>query len=219
MLNFHYRLKNDTPMNNQHDRALAFATYTVLYVNDTVCNCVRLLSPMIAKRDKETRKIYGALKKRANAHLRRLDKVLADKAAYYADFCGEMDDKCDPLLDNYKHTLERVFASSNVQDASYYAHIEMIRTITAYSVKVIDALVDKIKEHTPLATRLRYWQLVEMPEIADNLAKWVYREIPADVSIDFNACDDVMSTFNALCEAWFDYDSYYEALQIVRDES
>ena len=83
-------MKNDYTK-QERENAFAYAFYTSMYALDTLCNFIRELAPMIADKDKETRKIYGALKKRANAHLRTFDKELGDDASVFALFCEYRD--------------------------------------------------------------------------------------------------------------------------------
>ena len=40
---------------------LIYVMYTMFYVNDMACNCIFDLEPYVKEKDKETKKIYGAL--------------------------------------------------------------------------------------------------------------------------------------------------------------
>ena len=90
----------------REDNILKYTTYTILYVNDLACNCIKDLMPFIAHKDKETQKIYGALLKRATNYLRFVRSVIKEESNnFLADYNSVMDDINDESVVLFKEAI------------------------------------------------------------------------------------------------------------------
>ena len=193
----------------ERESAFAYAFYTSMYALDTLCNFIRELSPMIADKDKETRKIYGALKKRANAHLRTFDKELGNDAIVFAMFCEYRDEVVEEKLLGYKQCFMRAYRE--LPQPSYYAHIETIRILSELVNNTIKSIIKKVVDVAPNAWWVKSYVNDDIPRIASNLADWVYGQLPDDSNVDFSVQKEVEDAFEALGESLFSFDGYLDA--------
>lgn len=164
---------------------------------------------MVANKDKETRKIYGALKKRANSHLRAFDKELGKDADVFALFCEYRDEVVEDKLLAYKQSFMRAYRE--LPEPSYYAHIETIRILSELVNNTIKNIVKKVVDIEPNAWWIKGYVNEDIPKIASNLADWVYNQIPNNTNVDFSAQKDVEDALDALGESLFGFDSYVDA--------
>lgn len=201
-------MKNDYTK-QEKENAFAYAFYTSMYALDTLCNFIRELAPMVANKDKETRKIYGALKKRANSHLRAFDKELGKDADVFALFCEYRDEVVEDKLLAYKQSFMRAYRE--LPEPSYYAHIETIRILSELVNNTIKNIVKKVVDIEPNAWWIKGYVNEDIPKIASNLADWVYNQIPNNTNVDFSVQKDVEDALDALSESLFGFDSYVDA--------
>lgn len=193
----------------ERENAFAYAFYTSMYALDTLCNFIRELAPMVADKDKETRKIYGALKKRANAHLRTFDKDLGNDAIVFAAFCEYRDEVVDEKLSAYKQSFMRAYRE--LPQPSYYAHVETIRILSELVNNSIKDVVKKVVDIEPNAWWIKRYVNDDIPRIASNLADWVYEQLPDDNKVDFSVQKEIEDAFEALGESLFSFDGYLDA--------
>lgn len=198
---------NYTPQ--QKENAFAYAFYTSMYALDTLCNFIRELSPMVADKDKETKKIYGALKKRANAHLRAFDKELGKDADVFAIFCEYRDEVVEEKLLAYKKCFMRAYR--DLPEPEFYAHIETTRILSEMVNSVIKSIIKKVTHIVPNAWWVKSYVNDDIPRIASNLADWVYGQIPDDSNVDFSVQKDVESALEVLGNALFSTEAYWDA--------
>lgn len=192
----------------QEEYVMLYATYNILYVNDIACNLVKELSYEISEQDKETRKIFGALLKRANAYFIKVNKIIGEKIDYFADYCGEMDDICDPFIDKFRNSLYETYKSYNIGNEKWYAKVETMRSMCELAVHSNKHLIERISLTYPRAKWLSYYCIEEVFKVANNLTHWVYRKVPQSVSINFNKDSDVMVAFREMNTALMEYDNF-----------
>lgn len=195
----------------ERENAFAYAFYTSMYALDMLSNFIRELAPMIANKDKETRKIYGALKKRANAHLRTFDKELGDDAYNFALFCEHKDDEVDGKLLAYKQTFMRAYRE--LSHPEFYAHIEATRILSEFVNNSIKNTIKNVTEIEPKVWWIKAYINDDIPRIANNLADWVYGQIPEDSKVDFSEGTKIDDALGALGRSLFSVDAYYDAYQ------
>lgn len=201
-------MKNDYTK-QERENAFAFAFYTSMYALDTLSNFIRELAPMVVDKDKETRKIYGALKKRANAHLRAFDKDLGNDAIIFAMFCEYRDEVVEDKLLAYKQSFMRAYRE--LPQPSYYAHIETMRILSEFINNSIKGIVKKVVDIEPNAWWIKGYVNDDIPRIASNLADWVYGQLPDDSKVDFSVQKEVEDALEALGESLFSFDGYLDA--------
>lgn len=195
--------------NSEQESAFAYAFYTSLYALDTLCNFIRELSPMVEDKDKETRKIYGALKKRATSHLRTFNKDLGNEAEVFALFCEYRDDMVEDKLIAYKQSF--VCAYRDLPHPDYYAHIETIRILSEYINNTIKSIMKKVVTIVPNAWWIKEYVNDDIPKIASNLAHWVYGQLPDDSKVDFSVQHEIEVALEELGDSLFNHEHYLEA--------
>ncbi len=193
----------------QEENILLYSTYTILYLNDTACNCIKDLSPYMQNKDKESKKIYGALMKRAKCYFDNINSLIGDKIEYFADYCSEMDDILyKPTLD-FKTALLKLY--KGLDDCEYYAQIEITRSIIGLSISVSNKIIEKASKITQNASWLKQYVLSDLGRIANNLSDWAYHYTPKDFKIDLNKQSALMDSFSKLSQAMVDFESFDKA--------
>lgn len=200
----------------QEERLLLYATYTILYLNDTACFAIQQLKSRIPD-DKESKKIYGALLKRSKQYLAQIDKIVDNKMDYYCDFCTEMDSVCDDQFFSFKKSLQKSYAYANIEDSEYFALVETMRSMVDLAVEAGKNVISKIQSTLPKVSWLLNYLLVDISRVANNFASWEYRKIPKDIVINFNEESEVMQEFRKLSECLIDYNSFDKAYRTSID--
>jgi hypothetical protein len=194
----------------QEERLLLYATYTILYLNDTACFAIQQLSSRVPN-EKESKKIYGALLKRSREYLSKIDKIVDNKMDYYCDFCTEMDSICDNQLVSFKNALQKAYCLSKIDNPEYFASVESMRSMVDLAVEAGKSVITKLRVALPKVSWLLNYLPVDMLRVANNFANWEYRKIPKDIVINFNEESEVMQEFRKLSECLIDYNSFDKA--------
>lgn len=195
-------------MTKSQEVLLLYATYNILYINDEACNLIKELSTEIQSFDKETKKIYGALNKRAFQYFELLSLVVGDKMIYFADFCGEMDDICDPLIEDFIDIIEDEYKKVNMGNERFLAKLEAMRTLCTVAVEANHKFTTEMVKTMPKANTLKMYSISEMLKIADNLIKWVYRKVPKEVFIDLNKNERILSAYRKMSSELISFDNF-----------
>lgn len=200
----------------EQERVLSFVTYTTIYIDDMVCNCVRDIAPFITEdRDKECKKIYKALKKRADSYLDRITKMMGEHIYYLAEYSAKMDETCDLFLEKFRIAVKNLLEEYGVENANYYAYIETMRSVAKFSIETIERLIKDSSKIAPDAMRLKGYILNDLVRVAENFAKWEYRNVAKDLTIELSDDERVLNAFLDLCGSLVSYDDYYDALQVA----
>lgn len=192
----------------QEERLLLYATYTILYLNDTACFAVQQLGRSAKQKDKESQKIYSALLKRNNYYLNHLSCIIQSNIEYYCDYCTEMDNNADDAYRAFKESLTDAYRKNQIEDFEYLAEVETMRSMVELSVEGGIKIINDVSKRIPKAKYLEKYLLVDMMRVANNFSNWSYRKVPKDVKIDFNKDNDVMSKFHELSKILLDYFSF-----------
>lgn len=194
----------------QEERLMLYATYTILYLNDTACFAIQQLGSKIPN-EKEVKKIYGALLKRSKQYLAKIDKIVDNKMDYYCDFCTEMDSICDEQLFAFKKSLQKSYKDANIDNHEYLSMVETMRSMVDLAVVAGKDVITKLSVALPKISWLLNYLIVDMLRVANNFANWEYRKIPKGVIINFNEESEVMQEFRKLSECLIDYNSFEKA--------
>lgn len=194
--------------NKNEEWAMLYATYNILYTNDLACNLIKDLQDDMATQDKETRKIFGALLKRANEYFTKVNKIVGSRIDYLADYCGEMDDVSDPLIENFRNSLSEAYSSANIKNYDFFARVETMRSMCELAKYSAEHVIQKMSETIPRAKWLNFYVISEISKIANNLTHWMYRKIPKDIIIDFNESSDVMVKFRELNTGLMEFNNF-----------
>lgn len=195
----------------QEERLLLYATYTILYINDTACFSIQQLNKEVMDKDKESKKIYGALLKRSRLYLNKIEEVVDRTLDVWCDYCTEMDEICDEAYQEFKNSLLNAYKEHNIEDYQYMASIEIMRSAVELSVESGRRIIEDVTKYIPKAKWFERYLLVDMLRVANNFSNWAYRKIPKGVHIDFNEQSEVMIKFRKLSSLLIDYYSFDKA--------
>lgn len=183
-------------MNKEIDRRIVVAIYNILYVNDLACACVIDLQDYINKiQDKETQKIYGALRKRQRSYEEIICGVLENQLDKFAEYNSYMDEHVQPLLSRLTDEITNLLDSCGVENARFIALTETARTIIGYSVINVEKRIKECLYISREVVNLRGYKLSDMKRVAENLSKWVSRKCP---NIDLNRKDKIINAYREL---------------------
>lgn len=192
---------------------LLSATYLILWLNDCATNLIKDIEYDIKFKDKETRKIYGALKRRINIYQHEIHSIVGDnKAEFFANFNEAMDDTFMPLINDIKKEILKSYVEHDIDDADYLSMVETARFMTEYSCKVNINCVRDMFKLTDKAVSLRSYRLTELNQIMENFANWSYRNCPF---FNLNDQSEVLNKFHILDNAIGEIQNTLNAIEVA----
>lgn len=195
----------------QSDWLLIYTMYTILYLNDTACFAIQQLSKDVLSMDKESKKIYSALIKRAKAYDHKMVEIIDNSMDSFCNYCSEMDKICDCAYFEFKDALKKAYQDAGIEDYEQMSKIEIMRSIVEISVVAGNRVIDNVKWKIKHADKLSSYILEDMLRVANNFSNWAYRKVPKDIKLDFNKDSNVMQKFSTLSHCLIDYNSFSKA--------
>lgn len=195
---------------------LKYAMYTMLYANDLACNCIKELKPFIEKKDKETKKIYGALLKRSNCYLKSIRELIHESANnFLADYNSMMDDINDECVENYRDSIIEAYYKGGIKEYEFLGYLETARSIFYLSITSLECIVEKLSKEKIKSYNLKNYSLKPYAYIMDNLVNWCYRFAEKEVSGDLDLSKDkeVMEWFCKINENILNYDVFLDCYE------
>lgn len=191
---------------------VAYAIYTMLYCNNLAYNCIIELKPFVDKKDKETRKIYGALYKRVRNYYCSFRDVLKEANDFFGCYNSLVDDINDDTMEEYRDSIIEAYYKGGIKEYEFLGYLETARSMFYFSISTIDALIEKTKTLGIDVKRLKDYSLGKYSQILDNLVKWCYRNAVKEVSdtLDLTQDKDVMNYFTKINENLLNFDTFYE---------
>ena len=185
-------------MATSEDNAALFAIYIALYVNDTACNCIYDIKPYVAGKDKETRKIYGALNKRADHYFEHVRKVVSLKNRYFlAEFNQVIDECCDQSTEMLVRSVRGCLREHNIEDDGLICKTIVAQVLTEFALNTVTAMSNKLKEDNSKMRGLDGWKLRDIQRVMTNFYLWVCRKVPDEVIMDMQKLIDTITTLYA----------------------
>lgn len=203
-------------MEEREEQIMCCITYSILYANDIACNEVLALGYKSHEMDKESKKIYGALAKRAKNYIRTINEIVGENSWFFSDFCSQMDEIFDPVHEKFNEVVKKVFREDVGGNHELLATIEIARTLVHISANHFRFAKNTAIHYSKQARLLDNCMLGginEMPRIVDNLAKWAHRGI--DKSIDLNSYPELVSATNELIDTFKSLKDVCESYQIA----
>lgn len=192
------------------DKALLFMLYTTLYSNDMVCNSIKDLECYVRDKDKETKKIYGALSKRVNEYFKKTNNLLKDNSYFLADFSAHIDDYVDESLRDLRLFIYENYVSAGIEDAEYLSQLEVTRSMCSISQEHIDCIQKQLVRECLLPKRLEYGNMTELFRILNNLCLWSYRKIDKATMVNFNK-EELAAKINDVMHGIFNFERFNNA--------
>lgn len=194
----------------EYDNLLAYGTYTLLYLNDTVVNCILDAGRKLKKQNygNYINNLYRKLDKEVQRYTRLITVTLKDDINQFAEFNGWKDELVDAPLLAYLNAIEKVYRDNDVPNAEFYATLEVARSLTEYAVNINDYIVEKIKVHNSAIVRLKDYRLTDVKDACNKFVRHVYALLQPQPTIVMNAESDVVAKFKILNEALLSLDSF-----------
>lgn len=203
-----YFVKKINMKDVEEEKILLYSTYTILYLNDTACNLVKEVETYMHDKDKESKKIFGALIKRVNEYLEKVNSVIQDKVDYFADYNTEMDDLCYDATIDFKNELFDVYSMHNLGDCEYLTQVETMRSMIDLALYASQRVIENASKKTSRAKWLNFYVISDISRVGNNFANWTYRKLPKDTGFNVNDESDVMKKFRKLSEILVDFKSF-----------
>lgn len=176
--------------------------YNIIYVNDLACACVIDLQDYIKSQDKETQKIYGALRKRQKNYERYIQEIISDKLDFLAGFNSYMDEYITPYLEKFKESVRKEIENVCDENSDFVYLTEVARTIIGYSTINIEKRVEQCLKYNKDSVNLRGYKLDEMLKIVENLSRWASRKCR---NFDLNTSKNIIDSYKLLDDKLTDY--------------
>lgn len=188
--------------------------YNIMYVNDLACATIIELWDKIKYQDKETQKIFGALKKRQAQYERLIAKILQKEQNFLAEYNSYMDEYVQDKLTSFVSAMTTMFAKEGYENAEFLALTEVMRTMVGYSVLNVENRVKECLKYKKDCVHLRQYKLNDLLRVAENFSDWVTRKV---TKLDINKDEQVVSTYRELDKTLTNSEIINEALYKARD--
>lgn len=197
-------------MKEEHEeRCVKYAMYSILYMNDMVCNHIRFIEKDLPQ-NKEIKRLYRALENRAYDYFSKIKKIIGeDSTWFFADYNATMDEVIDPLVDEYKENICRVYTKYNIPNSDFYARIETLRSLTDISIIAGEHLVEKVTNISERNKALKQYLLVDVHKIVQEFATKIYK--PINQTIDLNEDKEVIGSLNKVYTELLDYKNFIKS--------
>ena len=187
-----------------------YCVYSILYANDLSCNLIKDLDKFVKNKDKETRKIYGALIKRVNNYKRMLYEILGDSIGFFADYNENMDNINDENLTKFRDSIINFYKEQGFDDYEFLGYLEAAHTSLVFSNNVRNVVLDVAKQHEVDVKRLYIYNLFELKKVMDDLSHWCYRHVRKTLVEEINLFQDkgILENFAQMNENLLNYDNF-----------
>lgn len=188
----------EVPMNP--NQILLISVYQVMALNEMSNCCILDIEPSIKNRDKETKKLYYAAKKRVNRYQKEVNSLTVSSGTVYADFCDSLDVYIQPLLAKYQQAVEDYLSTIKGVENPYFASlVEVARSMTKLSITEISNRIKECIKFAEDSIALRHYKQKELLDIVNNLVKWVFRKAE---DIDYNKSPECVEAYKNLVDAY-----------------
>lgn len=194
-----------------YDNYLIYATYTVLYANDTACNAVLELEKYMEGMDKESKKIYGALKKRALGYIRFFNNLANEYSWFTSDYFSIMDDYVGSNVDDMYVSIEDYLISCGAENVKLYAKLEQVRMLCHIAVSIHTLLYEQCVKYRIKTYSLKSYRLGELQRVVDNLSDWVDRYFKSKKICVMSDNKELINIMHKVNQSMMSFDNFNEA--------
>ena len=182
------------------NQILLVSVYQVMALNE-MCNCCVLdIEPSIKNKDKETKKLFYAAKKRVNWYQKEVNNLTISSGTVYVDFNDSLDLYTKPLLLKYQQALENYLSTIKGVENPYFASlVEVARSMTKLSITEISNRIKECIKFAEDSAALRHYKQQELLDIINNLVKWVFRKAE---DINYNDSYECVEAYKNLVDAY-----------------
>lgn len=182
------------------NQILLVSVYQVMALNE-MCNCCVLdIEPSIKNKDKETKKLFYAAKKRVNWYQKEVNNLTISSGTVYVDFNDSLDLYTQPLLLKYRQALEDYLSTQKGVENPYFASlVEVARSMTKLSITEISNRIKECIKFAEDSIALRHYKQKELLDIINNLVNWVFRKAE---DINYNDSSECVEAYKNLVDAY-----------------
>lgn len=182
------------------NQILLVSVYQVMALNE-MCNCCVLdIEPSIKNKDKETKKLFYAAKKRVNWYQKEVNNLTISSGTVYVDFNDSLDLYTKPLLLKYQQALENYLSTIKGVENPYFASlVEVARSMTKLSITEISNRIKECIKFAEDSIALRHYKQKELLDIINNLVNWVFRKAE---DINYNDSSECVEAYKNLVDAY-----------------
>lgn len=190
------------------------SVYNILYVNDLACATIIDLCDKVKHQDKETQKIFSALRKRQVQYEKDISTILSREQDFLAEYNSYMDEKIGCKVEGLTNALVDEFKNKGFENYLFLALTEVMRTMVGYSVYNVENRVKECLKYEKDSVHLRQYKMLDTLRIAENFSDWVCRKCKY---INLNECDNVMKAYRELDKTLTNPEIINEALFKARE--
>lgn len=195
-----------------NNNAYIYALYTMLYVNDLACNSVYDVRQFTIGKDKETIKIYGALKKRVDNYFSHLRKTIKIEGLYFlSDYNEVIDEAVDKHIEMLRTTIRGCLRKHDIKDDGLISNTIIAHIFVEFAITSVKTLSIEMQKEDARMKGMNAWVLNEVQRVCRNFYFWVCRKIEDDVLKEMNnlvqPITDLIS--NSICN-YITFEKAYE---------
>ena len=200
------------------NKALLYATYLTLYVNDLAINAIQELEPYMKDAHKESQKIYGALRKKTNEYKTMIKNIMGEYQILQSLFYDEMDKKYEPLQEEIYDAIFDAIEPYLKDNAPMVAKSEYARVMCDLATLIFDGLVSSCKQYSNKVNRLAYLRITKIQENCTSLGDWIVFLFRNEISVNLNENERIIKAVRDFDEGTTDYEAFERAVSIAHKE-
>lgn len=167
ILFYRYEINEQAVMKN--------TTYNIQYMNELALSWIVDLKTYMRDMDAQSKKIVGAVLKRARAYERDMRNILEGSIYKYCDICDEMDEIFRPKVKKMLAMMQLNLMSKGVKNYKLVGYLEFIRFLLCFSSDIRTKNIEFASVLNKNVLYLRVYSLNELVPILDNLIRWTLR--------------------------------------------
>lgn len=182
------------------NQILLVSVYQVMALNE-MCNCCVLdIEPSIKNKDKETKKLFYAAKKRVNWYQKEVNNLTISSGNVYSNFNDFLDIYTQPIINEYRDGLYNYLRTIKGVENPYFASlVELARSMTKLSITEISNRIKECIKFAEDSIALRHYKQQELLDIINNLVKWVFRK---SEDINYNDSPECVEAYKKLVDTY-----------------
>lgn len=153
-----------------------YAIYTILCVNDLARDSILSLKRYVEQKDKETKKIFGALLKRMNTYDKNIKNILGDEHGLRSIYNSFMDEEIDAYIEGLVNRINELYEENDVEDSEFLSLIEYSSICVHVANRVWEKMRSTLYWKGLHDEWLLEYKMDEICKISSNLSAWCYRK-------------------------------------------
>lgn len=194
-----------------------YTACVVFYTTDFAYNRIKDCEQFIPNRDKETKRIWGALYKRYRNYFHQTCSMEVCGINFIAFFSEHMDDKIDSCIDGLRDFMTKELEGRNIADASFFAHVEIARICTDFAIYITNSMIGILKECKIETNMDPIFDMRATMKALDDFNSWITRKISSQ-QIAICDTDRLVATLDTYKKSIMEYESFLESYKYAIEE-